>query len=604
MKCPNPNSKFVQDLEKNKNVTQDHKNQIYVQLESDQFKNWFGYTVKDKNGKDGYDSFNYPRLIDNLYIKNIKGDKIKLFDLINTESFEKATDLKNRINILDGDIAFLKKQAVGMQKRLSLYNGSDYAETMQREVIDEVNKLAENEYEQALAIYTKYIIKTIGQFQNRLFEYENYNPIGKSVEALKERDEKYFIALLQMNEFLQTFEEIKKLPATEGKNKRTSIVNQLRHAEATVSDLENTVKKETERLWSEKLKSFSTNPQIVEGALDFLSAQEDEGGAQRWLDSLADSHHPVLASLGKMYNEYKDLSEIKVKKEIREWKKFCEDNGLTTEKDFKKFTEGGKFLEEFNYEEFYKEMNEMKAEMRELEEAGKKFKEDGKSVTKEFSKARDKYYDWKNANTTTIDFKTNFYTPNKKWVNEAYAKLSKEEIKQLDYIKGFLEKQIEHTNKEQTVKGVKIVKNDTLIAKGYLPAIPNYELPQSDKEEQLGKIITESNDIVRFIPFKYMKLLNQKELPSITEGMTDEQKEAVNKEREKIIAENKLSHANSINYNLYEVMGHFIKAANTNKFKTELQPMVQASVAAFKHLKIKGKSAKVILILIKLQVKH
>jgi len=72
MKCPNPNSKFVQDLEKNKNVTQDHKNQIYVQLESDQFKNWFGYTVKDKNGKDGYDSFNYPRLIDNLYIKNIK----------------------------------------------------------------------------------------------------------------------------------------------------------------------------------------------------------------------------------------------------------------------------------------------------------------------------------------------------------------------------------------------------------------------------------------------------------------------------------------------------------------------------------------------------
>ena len=592
MKCPNPNSKFVQDLEKNKNVTQDHKNQIYVQLESDQFKNWFGYTVKDKNGKDGYDSFNYPRLIDNLYIKNIKGDKIKLFDLINTESFEKATDLKNRINILDGDIAFLKKQAVGMQKRLSLYNGSDYAETMQREVIDEVNKLAENEYEQALAIYTKYIIKTIGQFQNRLFEYENYNPIGKSVEALKERDEKYFIALLQMNEFLQTFEEIKKLPATEGKNKRTSIVNQLRHAEATVSDLENTVKKETERLWSEKLKSFSTNPQIVEGALDFLSAQEDEGGAQRWLDSLADSHHPVLASLGKMYNEYKDLSEIKVKKEIREWKKFCEDNGLTTEKDFKKFTEGGKFLEEFNYEEFYKEMNEMKAEMRELEEAGKKFKEDGKSVTKEFSKARDKYYDWKNANTTTIDSKTNFYTPNKKWVNEAYAKLSKEEIKQLDYIKGFLEKQIEHTNKEQTVKGVKIVKNDTLIAKGYLPAIPNYELPQSDKEEQLGKIITESNDIVRFIPFKYMKLLNQKELPSITEGMTDEQKEAVNKEREKIIAENKLSHANSINYNLYEVMGHFIKAANTNKFKTELQPMVQASVAAFKHLKIKGKSAK------------
>ena len=588
MKCPNPNSKFVQDLEAKQDIKEEQAKQIYVQLESKEFQDWFGYSKKEKDGKVGYDTYDYPRLTDNLYIINKDGDKIRLFSLINSEEFAKVTNINNRINDLDGIKSVIVSLNISLQKKISNFNKSDYAINLQ----ESTDKIKGLDTELALIEHTKFILKTIKSFQHRLYEYENFNEVDADEETLKNREDVYFNFLMEATQFTTTFEIITKLPEPKGKNKLNSIINQLRYSEATVSDLKNTINEEIKRIWSARLKGLSTNPLIVSNALDFLVAQEDESGAQRWLDALTDSHNPVLANLGKLYNRQQDYARMDSIKQTRQWKKWCEENGLKTEADFKKFSDdNGKFVEEYNYAEYYQAMNKAKEPMQKLENEGKRYKEDGETHTHEYTNAKHKYYDWRNLNTVSADNYKSFL-PSNKWKNEKYSKLSKTELTQLDYIQNFLYDLIKHTNYQQTIDGKVKIMNDTSIGNGAFPAFDKNVNSKKDKKEFVNKVITEANDIVRFIPFEYMKKLNQKELPEIIDSMSDEEKETTQLEIDKIKKENKLSHADALNYNLFEVMPSFIKVANINKRKNEMKLMVDATVSQFKDLKITQKTAR------------
>jgi len=900
MKCAVKSAKFVKDLQakvEEKKLTENQVVQILEQLDSTSFKQWYG--------KGEVDSFGYPKLVENLWIINGDKDRIKIYDLQNSEAFEKATKINEKINELIDVKKFLNEQAIGLQKRISAFKGTKYAEELDN-LLKEVNALHENNVTEALTLHTKYILETIKKFENRLHKYEDVNIENLTKEELEKREEDYFNFLLEAKQFTETFEKVTQLPKPLNNSKLTSVLNQLRHSEARVSDLKNTLEKETTRIWKERLQSFSTNPQIVNGALDFLSAQEDESGAQRWLDSLSDSHHPVLASIAKKYRRQMDYARTDSIKQSRAWKEWCEKEGLTTENAFNKFVdENGKLLDEFDYEGYLEALKEAKKPMIELEESGKKFKADGKTLTPEFTKALNDYSKWKRANTrmpyvdeyykvldslipeareayseisdkksdllekglnnlTIEDFKalksfeeemrwlkssvyrdgtkkqgkdkeiadnlfkysqglSRFYTtvgidnkafekakekaakrgkldefleqnleekfsqefwnkfnaitsklhkyeeveeikgrisqlllgykdsngintsnmpteileeydklnelknavyasieksdiegqqelkkqlqkliqfvpsknytellaskktalanneitkeeynnwynanheydefleeyspirihtkmqpknkkhieqapkgiwqistlkaefyntkgsepywnitekgiyepitndngfplPKNQWANNKYDALNEKEKEQLLHIKTTLHDLIKHTNYQQTINDKTVTLNDSIVGKGYIPAIEKYQsVKKGGKKEFTEKAITEANDVVKFIPFQYMKKLNQQELPKLVDGMTEEEKERVTKSIEEIKKANKLAHGEAINRNLYETMGQFITAANNNRRKLEMKLDVDATIAQFKHLKIKQKTAR------------
>lgn len=592
MKCAVKSAKFVKDLQtkiENGKLTENQVTQILEQLDSKEFKEWYG--------KGEVDSFGYPKLIDNLWIINEHKDKIKLYDLQNSESFEKATKINDKINDLVEIKKFLNEQAIGLQKRISAYKGSKYAEELQ-ELLSEIDSLHENQVSEALTLHTKYILETIKKFETRLYNYQDTNVDNLNEEQLKDREEKYFSFLLQAKQFTETFEKITQLPKPVNKNnKLTSILNQLRHSEAKVSDLRKTLENETNRIWSTRLKEMSTNPDIVSGALDFLAAQEDETGAQRWLDALADSHHPVLATLSKKYRRQMEYARLDAIKLTNKWNKFCEDNNLKTEQDFKKFADKeGRFIQKYDYKGYYNSLNEVRQPLKNLEEQGKKFKEDGKTLTAEYKKLVSKYYEWKRLNTSPVKDSKNFI-PNEKWINPEYAKLSKIEVNQLNEIQSFLFDLVKHTNYEKTIKGEKKIISDNMISEGYFPAIPKNTATTKDgkkiiADENNEKIITEAGDIVRFIPFKYIKKLNQTALKNVDASMSEEEIKAIEEENKQIKQQNKLNHAEAVNYNLYEVMETFIKTATNNRRKLEMKLDVDATVSQFKLLKLKQKSAK------------
>jgi hypothetical protein len=578
MKCPNESSKFIQDLRAKKDVNNTQINQILIQLETQEFQDWFGYSKTDKDGKVGYDTYDYPRLLNNLYIVNKTGDQISLFDLQNTERFEKASKVYKKINKLKEIEEAVKIQLISLHRRISAYSHTEYAENI-KTLIDLIKKVDKNDEAGALALYTINILEHLDKFENRLYKYENTNTENLSDEELKQREEDYFNFLLQAKQFTLTYGDITKLPNLEGDSNLAIILQDLRDSEARVSDLSSTLEKEIDRIWSTRLKEMTTNPQIISGVIDFLGAQDDETGGQRWLDALSDSHHPVLATLGKKYNRQLGFADLNTKRLTKEWLKFCEENNLKTEADFKKFVDNnGKFLEEYDYSAYYEAMKEAKEPMQKVEDEGRRYKEDGETHTNEYVNAKHKYYTWRDSNTISNDgYKT--FLPSNKYKNEKYNKLTKNELEQLDYIQKFLFELIKHTNKPN------------IITKGFFPAIANTKNKIKNKTDNVEKAITEAGEVVKFIPFEFIKKLNQTELPKILDSMTDEEKTKVEDEITLIKKQNKLNHADAINYNLYEVMGHFIKAASINRFKTEMHLDVQATVSQFKLLKIKQKTA-------------
>lgn len=400
MKCPNNSSKFVQDLYNNNEVNEEQRRQILLQLESKEFETWFGYDKKAPSQKDkGYDTFGYPRLKDNLFIINTKGEKIKLYDLTNDNFYDKLqsfNELQKEIKTL---IEVIDTNNIGLLKRIETYRGSLYVETL-KQVLEDFNSIENNNYAKKLNLLSNYIVKTLKQFEVRLDKHDRVNISNLNKEQLSEYNKEHFNFLLEANDFINTFENITKLPkAEEFQGNLKSTINKFKNLESKVSNLKNTVKSGISEQWNNNLKNLSSNPQVVNGVIDFLSIQEDETSMQRYIDAMGDSNNIVLASFDKLFKQNKRNSEKEIKNKNKEWENFCEKNNLKTAKDFEKFLDENKdLIDEFDYTSFREEYNKFKQPLNDLINTGKKFKEDGKTFTNEYKIAFDNLVKWKHKN--------------------------------------------------------------------------------------------------------------------------------------------------------------------------------------------------------------
>lgn len=174
--------------------------------------------------------------------------------------------------------------------------------------------------------------------------------------------------------------------------------------------------------------------------------------------------------------------------------------------------------------------------------------------------------------------------PNDKWINSAYQSLSDTEKEGLNYIQEKLMYLVDHSK-------------NNIIKRGYLPAVPKDKRKFWDalkgkdlaKEEQdfSEKAITEADEIVKFIPFKYVKKLNQEELPKVTADMDETQIKEVEEKRKQQAQQNKLGHGDAIDYDLANTMQTFIKAALNNKYKTDIETDIKLFKEQLKHSKVK-----------------
>lgn len=171
-----------------------------------------------------------------------------------------------------------------------------------------------------------------------------------------------------------------------------------------------------------------------------------------------------------------------------------------------------------------------------------------------------------------------FPVPTDKFKNAKYSALTPADANRLKEIQKILLYLTEHT------------KGD-IIKRGFLPAIPKNSSPYK-KEEYTDKAITESGEIVRFIPFRYVKELNQKALPELGSGATVEENQKIEEERKRIIEENRKSHAQAVNYDLDNTVRKFIDVALTHKYKSDIETDIKLFQEQMKHQKIKQTDAK------------
>lgn len=385
-KCINKNTLFYKNLVK-QGYSGDDIAQITDKIEQEGFKNWYG------DGK--RDSFGNPVLINDFYIFNDKGERITLTDLLNDKTYEKRQFYSKDLTYLDKINHFLEEAKVGINKRISAFHGSDYAEKLNI-LLDNLNALEKNDYATALEKHSEYILKTIEDFETRLQRYDKTNATKLSKEEKAKNDKSYKNFLIHASNFLQTFSKIKDLEVPSNDQlKITDIIKKLKETENRVTDLQNRVNAEIESEVRKTLERLVENPAVREGIMDFLAAQVDESKVQMLLDALGDSHIPFLAAVDKFYKRNMYDKDEESRELIKEWKKFVEgfDNfdafvDRVTEKIDGKRT--GRFIQKYNegfYEELYAHVNKLG----ELKKAGKQ-------GTEEYRKALNDYFKWKNDN--------------------------------------------------------------------------------------------------------------------------------------------------------------------------------------------------------------
>lgn len=181
---------------------------------------------------------------------------------------------------------------------------------------------------------------------------------------------------------------------------------------------------------------------------------------------------------------------------------------------------------------------------------------------------------------------TGYSNPIESWKNSEYDNLSTKEKEDLKTIQDLLLYLVGHSN-------------NTIIHKGYLPAIPKdiksyvkavKSKNTKDDKDYVIKNIEENDEIVKFIPFKYVQLLSKEVLPEITSDMDEQQIKEIEEERKRIREENKKFHGETINYNLEETMKAFIKTSLTNKYKNKIENTILIAREQLKNQKIKTRT--------------
>lgn len=558
--CINKNSTFMEALE---SFTQEEKAQITDKLNQQGFIKWYG--------KGQVDSFGQPKLVEDIYIVNDKREKITLRDLLNDEFYTKRQNYSKDLTSLDKIKKFLKDSNIDLAKRISAYKDSDYAEKIQV-LLDYLIKLNENDHLEGLIAHYEYMTKTLEDFELRFHNYDK----SKGTQSSKHDDRSYKNFLTHVNNFLQSFSKIRNLdsPIIETSEEREVIEN-LKNLEQRVTQLLNRTNAEIEAVIRDRLDEFISNPQVKAGIVDFLAAQTDESKIQLLLDALGDSHVTFLAGVDKFFKKTMYEKDEESKRLSRDWDKFINtfkgnfDTYLDKILEKEDSNRTGRFIQRIN-PEYY---NQLYSYINKLQEITDKEGEAYKNTLKD-------YYAWKRANNKR-KVKGQKSEPLDKWISKEYKALNPKEIEDFNYIQKMLLYLTEHS------------KND-LIKKGFLPAIPKEKILGKVAKEDFSEVaVTESEDIVKFIPFRYVQKLNQTaEIKSIPDGASEEEIKNIEKQNEEAKKANRASHGEALDYNLAETMKTFIKAALTNKYKTNIEVDLKLFKEQLKRQKIKVTNAK------------
>lgn len=523
---------------------------VDLAIQDEQFKQWYGNVERD--------SFGYPYPIKGIYLTNEKGVSITLNDLLNGEDFEQRKFYKADLTYIDKVKTLLKDLKAAYETRINNFKDSEYADKLE-EFLKEVNKIDAIDYISALNLHTENILKTVASIENRFVDFDKVNKAKLDKKQLEDYEVKFKNFLIQSNSFLSTFDKIDQLdtPKIEGLEVN-KLIKLLKDTENKVTELRHKINAEAEAVTRNKIGTLIKDPNVRNGVIDFLAAQVDENGAQRWLDALGDSHIHFLAGIDKFYKRNMFEKDEEVKEMQKEWRKFIKDfNG--------------------NFDDFLNKILET---------------EDGKRTGKFIDKYSEAYnkalYYYTNV-ATQEDYDAWFDknhdkngNPKSKWINDAYEKLSDSEKESFEKVKKMLSYLVEHSK-------------DNVIKQGGLPAIPKEDIKEEkakDPNKPVIKTITESGDIVKYIPFKYIKRLNQKELPEVKDGMTEEEIEEIQKQRKEISKTNRLAHGEAVNYNLAETMEFFIEAALTNKYKTRMEADMKLFQIQMKQMNVIKTTAK------------
>lgn len=546
---------------------------------------------------------------------NIKDDVLDIIE--DTERYEESTEeLRDRLSAISDMqewvkdvIADLHRSIVTVKSQVDKYSGDQYKLRIEY-LIDQLH--VDDEF-QAIAAYNKYLTSEIKRMQDKLFTHVVTTTNGATVKVgyatmtwaeiktlSEQKPDEYlqFVSfLVNAKSFLEQVVFIQNLPKTITTPENTHVdelIKIMKANEADISDLQwhiNTLNRQLDMRYPE----ISSNPLYNEGdtakAFElFFQAQRDETWMQANVDALADTHHPYIANVMKMYRR----EAFQYDKEARE---LLLAFGKETETiDIQKFLKPNmQLLTEMDMDRFYEDLDAM------YREAYKLYPTDQKARAKYINKwytsntvektadevkkmeammkkrlgTGEAYNEWKRSqyymskNLWYKDRKKAYYKPNPaKYRSAAYDALTDNEKKSLKYIQDLLAYLISHTA-------------GGIVEGGYIPAVPNSN--RSDYQKLLAEMgfhnahktdhnyFDRDGEPIRILPFSFVRKLNQKKLEDESNAQTKEELEAIRKRNEELRKENEEAHAAAIQQDLRKVIPIFIRSAMQHKFKQSVQ---------------------------------
>lgn len=539
--------------------------------------------------------------------------------------------------------AFISKKKENLLLQMSRFKGTESDYTSR--ITELLKQFDEVDTTEALYLYEDYIHDLLGRpsktgkmmgIEGRLNSLESINFENMEYEEFTKKAMEAKRALHEISVILNSLKDLNTLDSRDYKGTSIqSAVKNLKKETSRIYDLNQRYKSLAKNLYRQVIVNYglTSNPEILQGELDLFDAQFDETTMQRWMDSPADTGNAFIANTVKLIQIQNEKKITEEKRLVRQFDKRVSEykaKGYKLEDLFETYNGNytGKLIREYDWRVFGNLKAEMHEKTRELQEKIdksqdefeiKKLKKEKRRVTAKFftenqvqrenytqlvKEARDRYgantaryrnWYWTNhyqsEATGKIFAKGELIRPADKYESRAYKEVASnpEKLKMLNYLTDLFSDLVSHTQ-------------GTLMEEGYLPAVPLdqrkywevmrdwvYKKKQTPGEvDGMLEVITDENGrLVHFVPFHYMRLLDQLEMVPITEEMTEEEKKAARAENRKRYKENRTRHAEALDYNLEETVPLFIKTALNHKYKKEIEGQALLALEILKSGEIK-----------------
>ena len=538
---------------------------------------------------------------------------------------------------------FISKKRENLLLQASRFKGteSDYTSRI-NELLKQFDEVDTTE---ALYLYEDYIHDLLGKpsktgkmmgIEGRLNSLESINFENMEYAEFTKKSMEAKRALHEVSIILNSLKDLNTLDSKDYKGTPIqAAVKNLKRETSRVYDLDQRYKSLAKSLYRQVIVNYglTSNPDILQGDLDLFDAQFDETAMQRWMDSPADTGNSFIANTVKLIQIQNEKKITEERKLVRQFTKRIDDyknKGYKIEELFEVYNgnKTGKLVREYDwrvYGNLKTEMHQLRRELQEKIDKSqdefeiKKLKKQQKRITAKFftenqvqrenytelvKEARERYgadtaryrnWYWTNhyqSDATGVVFaKGELIRPADKYESKAYKEIASnpEKLKMLDYLTDLFSELVSHTQ-------------GTLMEEGYLPPVPldqrkYWEVIRDifyKKKETPGEVdgmlevITDENGrLVHFVPFHYMRLLDQLETVKITEEMTDEEEKAARAENRKRYQENRTRHAEALDYNIESTVPLFIKTALNHKYKKEIEGQALLALEILKGGEIK-----------------